>query len=141
MQFERGGFYLVGEDVGDASLGWLEALQLWGASVELFVSQGGNIKHLIEKLYPDVHVAPLARSVAVLPYRNWDGLAVGTVECEEDANTFKKLVEAWGPALVITADGHGSISRSKFHQWTDLVPYWDMITPPGIGVLTRSLVG
>ena len=105
--------------VGEASLGWLEALQLWGASVEVFVCQGGNIKHLIERLYPDVHVAPLAQSLEILPYHSWDGLALGTISSESDAQDFKSLIKAWDPSLVIMS-GHASISRSKFHQWTDL---------------------
>jgi hypothetical protein len=32
---------------GDASLGWLDAAMLWGASVEIFVCHGGNVKHLV----------------------------------------------------------------------------------------------
>ena len=49
--------------VGDASLGWLDAVQLWGASVEAFVCHGGNIKHLVENHYPDVYVAPMAAAM------------------------------------------------------------------------------
>eukprot|EP00956_Cyclotella_meneghiniana_P001321 scaffold1440_cov23-Cyclotella_meneghiniana.AAC.2 len=105
--------------VGDASLGWLDAAQLWGASVEAFVCHGGNIKHLVENHYPDVYVAPMTTAMHLLPHRSWDGIAIGTIENQEDACTFRELVKAWMPAVVIMT-GHCSISRSKFHEWTDL---------------------
>ena len=31
---------------GASSLGWLDTARLWGACVELFVCQGGTVKHL-----------------------------------------------------------------------------------------------
>lgn len=46
--------------IGSSSLGWLDSFILWGACVEVFVCQGGNVKHLIESLYPGVYVAPLS---------------------------------------------------------------------------------
>lgn len=54
---------------GECSLGWLDALMLWGASVEVFVCQGGNVKHLIDLLYPDVHVAPRRRLIIYLLFK------------------------------------------------------------------------
>ena len=40
---------------GDGLLGWLEALCLWGAVVEVVVSRGGNyLKHLCHLLHPNV---------------------------------------------------------------------------------------
>ena len=105
--------------VGNGSLGWLDAAQLWGASVEVFVGHGGNIKHLVESLYPDVYVAPVVDARALLPHRSWDGIMVGTIKDGEDAMVFMDLVKTWLPALVIVAS-HGSTSRSEFHKWTNL---------------------
>lgn len=105
--------------VGDASLGWLDAVELWGASVEGVISQRGNIKHLVETLYSDVYVAPLADGLRMLPHRSWNGIVLSTIETVDDAIMLTELVETWGPAIVLTA-GHSSISRPKFHEWTNL---------------------
>ena len=55
--------------VGGVSIGWLDALILWGASVEVFVCQEGNVKHLVKDLYPDVYIAPLAEAAETPPHR------------------------------------------------------------------------
>eukprot|EP00956_Cyclotella_meneghiniana_P030545 scaffold77143_cov87-Cyclotella_meneghiniana.AAC.2 len=70
---------------GEASLGWLDISMLWGACVELFVCQGGNAKHLTERLYPDVHIASLAEALTVPPYRSWDGVLISTIRNELEA--------------------------------------------------------
>ena len=103
---------------GEASLGWLDALRLWGASVEVFVTKGGSVKHLVDKLYPDVFTTPHAEALKMPPHR-WDGLMVGTVETEADANAAKQLVRAWHPSFVIMSCHH-TISRPKARRWMDL---------------------
>lgn len=105
--------------VGDASLGWLDAVQLWGAPVEAFISQGGNCKHLVDNLYPDVYVAPLAAGLRMVPHGSWDGVAVSTVKTTEDALKLRELIKVWKPAFVLVT-GHACISQSKFNQWFDL---------------------
>ena len=105
--------------IGDASLGWLDAMKLWGASIEVFVSQGGNTKHLIENLYPDVYIAPREAALRMLPHRAWDGLVVGTLESDQDACLAREIILAWCPSIVILT-GHQSVSRPRFHRWTDL---------------------
>ena len=87
--------------------------------MEGLINQRGNIKHLVETLYPDVHVASAADGMRMLPHSEWKGMVVSTIETASDAIMLKELVKAWGPAIVMTAS-HSSISGPKFHGWTDL---------------------
>eukprot|EP00956_Cyclotella_meneghiniana_P021773 scaffold40171_cov59-Cyclotella_meneghiniana.AAC.2 len=104
---------------GEASLGWLDISMLWGACVELFVCQGGNAKHLTERLYPDVHIASLAEALTVPPYRSWDGVLISTIRNELEAQELHSLAGKWGPLVIIIATHTGSISRPSFDKWTD----------------------
>lgn len=79
--------------VGGALIGWLDALQLWGASVEVFVCQGGNVKHLVEDLYPDVFIAPLAEAADMPSHRGWDGILFATIDKEEASQHVATLVD------------------------------------------------
>ena len=101
--------------VGDASLGWLDSMELWGACVELFVCHGGNVKHLAERLYPDVYIAPVAESVQIPPHRCWNGLLAGTLSSEQDAIEVMTLIDAWRPAVFILAC-HCTMSRRQVHR-------------------------
>jgi hypothetical protein len=109
---------------GNRALGWLDAVELWGASVEVFVLGGGNVKHLIDQIYPEVYVAPLPQAVRMPPYGDWDGLLLGTLGEEEDAQNFKQLLKAWRPWLVLIVVHH-SVSRRRFNNWInhDVVGY------------------
>ena len=101
--------------VGDASLGWLDSMELWGACVELFVCHGGNVKHLVERLYPDVYIAPVAESIQIPPHRCWNGLLVGTLSSEKDAEEVMTLIDAWRPSVFVLAC-HRSMSRRELHR-------------------------
>ena len=91
--------------MGGASIGWLDALMLWGASVEVFVCQGGNVKHLVESLYPDVYIAPLAEAAEMPPHRGWDGILFATLDNEEASQHATTLVERWRPSAIVLANG------------------------------------
>jgi hypothetical protein len=103
---------------GDASLGWLDAAMLWGASVEIFVCHGGNVKHLVGQLYPDVFVAPMATAVELPPHHCWDGLLVGTLSGAEDGNMLAKRMESWRPGIFVISC-LAAISRRELHRLTD----------------------
>lgn len=104
--------------VGGASIGWLDALRLWGASVEVFVCQGGNVKHLVEDLYPDVFIAPLVEAADMPPHRGWDGILFATLDTEEASQHVATLVERWRPSTLILA-AHKDVSRHTFYKWID----------------------
>ena len=103
---------------GSASLGWLDASMLWGACVEAFICPGGRVKHLAEQLYPDVYIASWASSLLLPPHRHWDGVLVGTIKSEEEAEQYMSLVERWTPKIVILTC-HISVSRKRFAGWSN----------------------
>ena len=103
---------------GESSLGWLDTALLWGACVEVFVCQGGIVKHLVELLYPDVHIAPLAESLTMPPNREWDGVLIATISTKSEADHLRRLVERWGPLVVIIAAHPKKISKASFDKWT-----------------------
>ena len=106
---------------GSASLGWLDSFMLWGACVEVFVCHGGNVKHLVESLYPDVYVAPLAKATKLPPHRPpWDGVLATTISSDEEAKELYALAELWRPTVILIAT-HKHVSRKKFDSWLPFV--------------------
>ena len=72
--------------VGGASLGWLEAAELWGACVEAIVTRGGNINHLCNEIYSDVLIASPSIGLAMSSMRGqWDGVLMCTVFSDQEA--------------------------------------------------------
>jgi hypothetical protein len=108
--------------LGNASLGWIDSFILWGACVELFICQGGNVRHLVEQLYPDTYIAPLDRALCMPPFHGWDGILAATLSSSEEANQLRDAVKAWRPMLVLITS-HGSVSRKAFTQW---LPFEDL---------------
>ena len=108
---------------GVSSLGWLDTARLWGTCVEVFVCQGGIVKHLVEQLYPDVHIAPLAEALEIPPYRCWDGVLLATIDNQSEADQLHLLVEKWRPQVIIIATHAGRTSKSVFERRTN---YHDM---------------
>jgi len=104
---------------GKQSLGWLDTAMLWGACVEMFVCQGGNVKHLIEQLYHDVHIAPLAEALEVPPHRSWDGVLLATIGNQTEGDHLEALIKKWRPLVVVIASHHQCISRATFDKLTD----------------------
>jgi hypothetical protein len=83
---------------GSASLGWLDSFNLWGACIETFVCQGGNVKHLLESLYPDIYVTSLATATQMPPHGLWDGILVATVHTTyEEGADLMQLISIWRP--------------------------------------------
>lgn len=109
--------------VGYKSLAWLEAAALWGATVEVFVCREGEVKHLVNQLYPDVHLSLPAAAAAMLPHRVWDRILFGTIVSQEDAVDVNLLVEAWKPASIVLAT-HASIPARSVLAWLTIDPRW-----------------
>ena len=103
--------------VGAASLGWLDMVMLWGTCVEAFVCEGGNVKHLVEQLYPDVYIPSPRQAEHMPPHGSCDGLLLGTIANQQDAEICAKLIGKWLPSVVILAV-HGTVSRRAFSAWT-----------------------
>jgi hypothetical protein len=102
--------------VGVSSLGWVDAFILWCACVEAFICQGGNVRHLVEQLYPDTYIAPLDKALCIPPLHGWDGILAGTLLTQDDADHFRQLVKAWRPTLVLITS-HSSLPRKTLNKW------------------------
>ena len=103
--------------VGAASLGWLDMVMMWGTSVEAFVCKGGNVKHLVEQLYPDVYIPSPSHAEHMPLHGSWDGLLLGTIADQQDAEICAKLIGKWHPSVVILSV-HGTVPRRAFTVWT-----------------------
>ena len=86
---------------GSSSLGWLDSFILWGACVEAFVCQGGNVKHLIHSLYPGIYVAPLRTAKKMSPHNGWGGIVAGTLSSLQDIQDALDLLSSWSPSLIL----------------------------------------
>ncbi len=85
--------------------GWI-LLSFWGACVEAYICHGGNVKHLIDSLYPGVYVAPLDHTLRMPPHHSGDGVLAGTISSEEELDHFSQLIRSWAPSIVLATFHH-----------------------------------
>ena len=101
--------------VGEHSFAWVEATNLWGAKLEAFVRVSDLPKYIREVF--DLPIAVTPDEAARLPPLGvpWDGLMVGTVRDQQDADILHQCHRAWQPSVTLVTLP-GDMSRTAVRK-------------------------
>eukprot|EP00804_Cyclotella_cryptica_P003479 CCRYP_002110-RA/>CCRYP_002110-RA protein AED:0.51 eAED:0.17 QI:0/0/0/1/0/0/5/0/1273 len=99
--------------IGWPSLAWVEAAELWGASVEAFIVQKRNKDNVLtHQLFPTIPILTPPRLYPPVHNRDWSGALLATIDSSEDTSLVARCIDAWNPTHVILAV-HGDTSRRE----------------------------
>ena len=98
--------------VGAWSVGWVQALKDWGASIEAVVTEDApdplkSIMHLITSSPTSIP----QQALSLEPSGPWDGAMFAHASTPQEFDLFSKLFNCWQPAIAVLSAAH-STSRA-----------------------------
>jgi hypothetical protein len=87
--------------VGSTFMGWVEALEAWGAELEAIVVDTPDKFKDIRWLLSITPTTTLQAAHAMLPLGPWDGCMVTNLQTPRDSRLASSLFKHWHPANVI----------------------------------------
>ena len=97
--------------VGSSSIGWVEAVEAWGAEVEAVVV---SLPDIFKDIRGKLSFTPITTphdALHLLPLGAWDGCMFATIITPEDSQLVSSLFKRWRPAIAVLST-HSSISRA-----------------------------
>ncbi len=101
--------------VGENSFVWVEAVGLWGATVEPVVLEDKLLPKELRQTFNDPPVIPRDAALKLPPVGGaWSGIMFATIQDKSDAALIGTFLTAWQPATVVLAFPDGLTWRERF---------------------------
>ena len=97
---------------GDSSIGWAEAAEKWGASVEAVIMVSKPGYNEIVRLLTQATPITTQQAYRLFTPKRWHGILLASIHETHDASILAKLFHKWKPAVAILAFP-GKLSRRQ----------------------------